>query len=331
MSFNFDDWDIFSASVTKKEDNAEPAIVINFGSEDVSREEQVTGEPAVIGSIATEEQTVVVCENNNEIKEEIVEANEEVCSVDESEYQNENVVIVEETKNDIAEEEKPVEDTAVEEPVKKRKRRTKAEMEAARTEEAVQEKEPVKEETEDTEEKKEPVKKETKKESAKKEVDFKQQDIKINLDKVDLDKFKTKFFMTPIDPNWDETVKWIESAMEKLRFEDDINIGSIKIIIPQIANTYAEIEKMKAEYDAIFETLNDITTRQYAKNSVGNNDADRKRNGHNSVEDIYGMNAYDYIIVFRSRQKYLDAQLRALKFKKDCMIGALSLLKLEAK
>ena len=168
----------------------------------------------------------------------------------------------------------PVEEKK-EEPKKKRTRRTKAEIEAAKAaeakektededkilDEAVKEDPPAKEETVDT---------------------SKPMDIlgkKMKFDEVAaivLDYFE--------DSNWHEIEESLSNKMNEIRIEPDMNPGTLKYVLADLNNLSDEVSVIHDQQDKLLRTLTEkdfgTAIAYQVVHSVGSNAEDRKRNGY---------------------------------------------------
>lgn len=276
-------------------------------------------------------------------KEEVVEnVSEETIMEDKNEEISEVVTeIVSESEEEIKTEESDQENEITIEEVtpKKRKRRTKKEMEEARAaeekakeqESEVKTEEPVKDkENQEEKQENEAVVFES---SNTKPVNYKH--AKFNPDKLDMKMVVNKFLPDVNGDGWLETKAEIEDMVNKIKFTSEITSGAMRVIIPQIADVYSYIRPKKAEYEACLESLENLISRQKSANSVGSSVDERKKNGFESCEQFKldgvrtPINLYDMEIIFRTRLNFIQGQLDILEMKKTCMINYISILKME--
>ncbi len=313
--------------------NAKPIVVTlpenKKQEKEEIKEEAKTEEIQAVAETATTESEEVKTEEpapQEEVKQETEpEANPEEEHSDEEESNSDDEDDQEE------EEDKPEENTAeVEKPKKRRRRRTKAEMEAAKQEEAKEETDkPVAEEVK--EDKKEaPAEIKPSKQAAAAE------NVKVTSGTFKFENVIAKFVPVVEDPKWDEQVKYIDEQMDKIKFDSDINAGTIRVMLPLIANLYNYIKKIKPEYETLCEQLISdsvgLIPRQKLANSTGSNSEERKKNGSMAcenfkVETLRGtLNLYEFYGIALSRLNYLKAKIDSLESSKSALIGFLTVI-----
>lgn len=313
--------------------NAKPIVVTlpenKKQEKEEIKEEAKTEEIQAVAETATTESEEVKTEEpapQEEVKQETEpEANPEEEHSDEEESNSDDEDDQEE------EEDKPEENTAeVEKPKKRRRRRTKAEMEAAKQEEAKEETDkPVAEEVK--EDKKEaPTEIKPSKQAAAAE------NVKVTSGTFKFENVIAKFVPVVEDPKWDEQVKYIDEQMDKIKFDSDINAGTIRVMLPLIANLYNYIKKIKPEYETLCEQLISdsvgLIPRQKLANSTGSNSEERKKNGSMAcenfkVETLRGtLNLYEFYGIALSRLNYLKAKIDSLESSKSALIGFLTVI-----
>ena len=314
--------------------NAKPIVVTlpenKKQEKEEIKEEAKTEEIQAVAETATTESEEVKTEEpvpQEEVKQETEpEANPEEEHSDEEESNSDDEDDQEE------EEDKPEENVAeVEKPKKRRRRRTKAEIEAAKQEEAKEETDkPVAEEVkEDKKEAPAEIKPSTKQTAA-------AENVKVTSGTFKFENVIAKFVPVVEDPKWDEQVKYIDEQMDKIKFDSDINAGTIRVMLPLIANLYNYIKKIKPEYETLCEQLISdsvgLIPRQKLANSTGSNSEERKKNGSMAcenfkVETLRGtLNLYEFYGIALSRLNYLKAKIDSLESSKSALIGFLTVI-----
>lgn len=311
--------------------NAKPIVVAlpenKKQEKEETKEEAKTEEIQVVAVSATTE--------SEEVKAEEPDSQEEVKQETETETEEEHSDEEESDSNDEEdqeeEEDKPEENTAeVEKPKKRRRRRTKAEMEAAKQEETKEETDkPVAEEVKED-------KKETPAEIKSSKQTVAAENVKVTSGTFKFENVIAKFVPVVEDPKWDEQVKYIDEQMDKIKFDSDINAGTIRVMLPLIANLYNYIKKIKPEYETLCEQLISdsvgLIPRQKLANSTGSNSEERKKNGSMAcenfkVETLRGtLNLYEFYGIALSRLNYLKAKIDSLESSKSALIGFLTVI-----
>ena len=315
--------------------NAKP-IVVTLPENKKQGKEEIKEEPKAEEIQAVAETTTTEPEEEKEVKTEEPDSQEEVKQETEPESDSEEEHPDEEesdedSEEDQEEEDKPEENAVeVEKPKKRRRRRTKAEIEAAKQEEAKEEtNKPVAEEVK--EDKKEaPAEIKTSKQTAAPE------NVKVTSGTFKFENVIAKFVPVVEDPKWDEQVKYIDEQMDKIKFDSDINAGTIRVMLPLIANLYNYIKKIKPEYETLCEQLISdsvgLIPRQKLANSTGSNSEERKKNGSMAcenfkVETLRGtINLYEFYGIALSRLNYLKAKIDSLESSKSALIGFLTVI-----
>lgn len=313
--------------------NAKPIVVTlpenKKQEKEEIKEEAKTEEIQVVAETAAVESEEVKAEepdSQEEIKQETEpEADPEEDHSNKEESDNNDEEDQEEEEN------KTEENTAeIEKPKKRRRRRTKAEMEAAKQEETKEETDkPVAEEVK--EDKKEaPAEIKSSKQTAAPE------NVKVTSGTFKFENVIAKFVPVVEDPKWDEQVKYIDEQMDKIKFDSDINAGTIRVMLPLIANLYNYIKKIKPEYETLCEQLISdsvgLIPRQKLANSTGSNSEERKKNGSMAcenfkVETLRGtLNLYEFYGIALSRLNYLKAKIDSLESSKSALIGFLTVI-----
>lgn len=313
--------------------NAKPIVVTlpenKKQEKEEIKEEAKTEEIQVVAETATTKPEEVKAEEPDSQEE--IEQETEPEADPEEDHSNEEESDNNDEEDQEEEEDKPEENTAeVEKPKKRRRRRTKAEMEAAKQEETKEETDkPVAEEVK--EDKKEaPAEIKSSKQTAAPE------NVKVTSGTFKFENVIAKFVPVVEDPKWDEQVKYIDEQMDKIKFDSDINAGTIRVMLPLIANLYNYIKKIKPEYETLCEQLISdsvgLIPRQKLANSTGSNSEERKKNGSMAcenfkVETLRGtLNLYEFYGIALSRLNYLKAKIDSLESSKSALIGFLTVI-----
>lgn len=280
--------------------------------------------PVIEEEIKTEEPILAA-----EVSEEKTEVDETVNSVEEnaatSDINNEEVVAetteeVAETVEEVAE--KTAEDTTVED--------TK--------EEVVEE---VKEESQE-----EKPKKRTRASSKKKTLETEDGEEKVEVINVsnsigrqNLQDVVAAVIQEYKDPEFEEFKERLEENLKRTSFDDRADTGVVKMILANLSCCYDNVTKEYARVNSSLSQLNNksygLITRQIALNSVGTNDAIRKRNGMHAPE-IYKtsngktINLYGVEAALEKQAFYLQMIMKQLDYKRSTLIAYLTANKYEA-
>ena len=162
------------------------------------------------------------------------------------------------------------------EPKKKRTRRTKAEIEAARAAEAKEKPEEKDDEVLD-EVVKEDVVAEEKAVDTSKPMDILGKKMKFDeVAEIVLDYFE--------DSNWHEIEESLSNKMNEIRIEPDMNPGTLKYVLADLNNLSDEVSIIHDRQDKLLRTLTEkdfgTAIAYQVIHSVGSNAEDRKRNGY---------------------------------------------------
>lgn len=315
--------------------NAKP-IVVTLPENKNQEKEEIKEEPKTEEIQAVAETATTESEEEKKVKTEEPDFQEEVKQETEPESDSEEEHPDEEesdedSEEDQEEEDKPEENSAeVEKPKKRRRRRTKAEIEAAKQEEAKEETNKLVAEEVKEDKKEAPTEIKTSKQTAAPE------NVKVTSGTFKFENVIAKFVPVVEDPKWDEQVKYIDEQMDKIKFDSDINAGTIRVMLPLIANLYNYIKKIKPEYETLCEQLISdsvgLIPRQKLANSTGSNSEERKKNGSMAcenfkVETLRGtLNLYEFYGIALSRLNYLKAKIDSLESSKSALIGFLTVI-----
>jgi hypothetical protein len=165
--------------------------------------------------------------------------------------------------------------------------------------------------------------------------------VKADYSKLNLNEFVNKFYPAIEDEKWDAFREDIDARLEKTLFDEEINDGSIRIILASLANIYAEVRPTQAYYDSLYNTFTNKVTglipRQIALNSnAGNSVAEKKVNAQKACEaaKIDGMkgtyNLPNYVLIIDERRNYLKNVIDRLSFVNNCIVGIQSVRKRES-
>lgn len=315
--------------------NAKP-IVVTLPENKKQEKEEIKEEPKTEEIQAVAKTATTESEKETEVKTEEPDSQEEVKQETELESDSEEEhpdekESDEDSEEDQEEEDKPEENaTEVEKPKKRRRRRTKAEIEAAKQEEAKEETNKLVAEEVKEDKKEAPAEIKTSKQTAAPE------NVKVTSGTFKFENVIAKFVPVVEDPKWDEQVKYIDEQMDKIKFDSDINAGTIRVMLPLIANLYNYIKKIKPEYETLCEQLISdsvgLIPRQKLANSIGSNSEERKKNGSMAcenfkVETLRGtLNLYEFYGIALSRLNYLKAKIDSLESSKSALIGFLTVI-----
>lgn len=281
--------------------------------------EQEESIPVIEEEIKTEEPILAA-----EVSEEKTEVNETVNSVEEnaatSDTNNEEVTI--ETTEEVAKTvdeivEKTVEDTK-EEVVEETKEEPQEEKPKKRTRASSKKKTL---ETEDGEEKVEVV------------------NVSNSIGRQNLQDVVAAVIQEYKDPEFEEFKERLEENLKRTSFDDRADTGVVKMILANLSCCYDNVTKEYARVNSSLSQLNNksygLITRQIALNSVGTNDAIRKRNGMHAPE-IYKtsngktINLYGVEAALEKQAFYLQMIMKQLDYKRSTLIAYLTANKYEA-
>lgn len=281
--------------------------------------EQEESVPVIEEEIKTEEPILAA-----EVSEEKTEVDETVNSVEEnaanSDTNNEEVVA--ETTEEVAETveevtEKTVEDTK-EEVVEEAKEESQEEKPKKRTRASSKKKTL---ETEDGEEKVEVI------------------NVSNSIGRQNLQDVVAAVIQEYKDPEFEEFKERLEENLKRTSFDDRADTGVVKMILANLSCCYDNVTKEYARVNSSLSQLNNksygLITRQIALNSVGTNDAIRKRNGMHAPE-IYKtsngktINLYGVEAALEKQAFYLQMIMKQLDYKRSTLIAYLTANKYEA-
>ena len=141
------------------------------------------------------------------------------------------------------------------------------------------------------------------------------------------------------DPEFEEFKERLEENLKRTSFDDRADTGVVKMILANLSCCYDNVTKEYARVNSSLSQLNNksygLITRQIALNSVGTNDAIRKRNGMHAPE-IYKtsngktINLYGVEAALEKQAFYLQMIMKQLDYKRSTLIAYLTANKYEA-
>ena len=141
------------------------------------------------------------------------------------------------------------------------------------------------------------------------------------------------------DPEFEEFKERLEENLLRTSFDDRADTGVIKMILANLSCCFDNVTKEYARVNSCLSQLNNksygLITRQIALNSIGTNDANRKRNGVHAPE-IYKtsngktINLYGLEAALEKESLYLQMVMKQLEYKRSTLIAYLTANKLES-
>ena len=135
------------------------------------------------------------------------------------------------------------------------------------------------------------------------------------------------------DPTYAEFMEHMNEALLHTVFDERADAGVIKVILSNLARCYDNATRKYAEVSAKLEAVANknygLIVRQTAANSIGSNEAERKRNGLHAPE-IYKGSANKTVNLFAVeaglRKEALELQtiIKQIEFKKSAIIAYLT-------
>lgn len=164
--------------------------------------------------------------------------------------------------------------------------------------------------------------------------------VNIDYSKIDLETIVSKIYPTIVDENWDNFKERMEEKLNKTVFDENINDGSIRIVLAAMCSIYAEVSPVKAYYDSLYNSCvhKDMgyISRQIALNSDnGKTVAEKKLNGQKSCESVrlpgtkIDVNFNNFALVVDERRNYINNIINRLNFVRDCLVGIQAVRKRE--
>lgn len=141
------------------------------------------------------------------------------------------------------------------------------------------------------------------------------------------------------DPSYTEFMEHMNEALLHTVFDERADAGVIKVVLSNLARCYDNATRKYAEVSAKLETVANksfgLIVRQTAANSVGTNDAERKRNGLHAPETYKGtgnktVNLFAIEAGLRKQALELQMIIKQIEFKKSAIIGYLTASKQDA-
>lgn len=160
--------------------------------------------------------------------------------------------------------------------------------------------------------------------------------VKFNPQKVNFKDIKTFFIPGVEDPEWKEMYDDIESQLQRIKLNSDMNAGTIRVLIPVLYDLFCFVRSAKTDYDALYTSICDkvvgIIPRQTAANSDGKNAAEQKKHGSMACETFKletkkgTINLYDWAMVISYRREYLKSVLEKIEMAKGFLLSYQTLI-----
>ena len=141
------------------------------------------------------------------------------------------------------------------------------------------------------------------------------------------------------DPTFTEFMEHMNEALLHTVFDERADAGVIKVVLSNLARCYDNATRKYAEVSSKLETISNksfgLIVRQTAANSLGANDAERKRNGLHAPEVYKGtgsktLNLFAIEAGLRKQALELQMIIKQIEFKKSAIIGYLTASKQDA-
>lgn len=141
------------------------------------------------------------------------------------------------------------------------------------------------------------------------------------------------------DPTFTEFMEHMNEALLHTVFDERADAGVIKVVLSNLARCYDNATRKYAEVSSKLETISNksfgLIVRQTAANSLGTNDAERKRNGLHAPEVYKGtgsktLNLFAIEAGLRKQALELQMIIKQIEFKKSAIIGYLTASKQDA-
>ena len=140
------------------------------------------------------------------------------------------------------------------------------------------------------------------------------------------------------DPSYDEFMEHMNQALLHTVFDERADAGVIKVILSNLARCYDNATRKYADVSSKLETIANknygLIARQIAANSVGSNDAERKKIGL-AAPEVYKtsnktVNLYAAEAGLRRQMNELQTIIKQIEFKKSAIIAYLTAEKMDA-
>ena len=140
------------------------------------------------------------------------------------------------------------------------------------------------------------------------------------------------------DPSYDEFMEHMNEAMLHTVFDERADAGVIKSILSNLSRCYDNATRKYAEVSTKLETISNksygLIMRQVAANSVGSNEAERKRAGLHAPEAYKAaggktVNLYAIEAGLRKQVTELQTIIRQIEFRKSAIIAYLTAEKMD--
>ncbi len=141
------------------------------------------------------------------------------------------------------------------------------------------------------------------------------------------------------DPSYNDFMEHMNEALLHTVFDERADAGVIKVVLSNLARCYDNATRKYADVSAKLETVANkqygLIVRQTAVNSLGNNDAERKRNGLHAPEIYKGtggktVNLFAVEAGLRKQALELQTIIKQIEFKKSAIIAYLTASKQDA-
>ena len=157
-------------------------------------------------------------------------------------------------------------------------------------------------------------------------------------EEVNIDNFIDKVIPRPApSEKWDTMVQEIEEALDRIKIDEKINEGSIRVMLPILNNIYSRVRPLKGDIEEMSSYIKERISQQKLLNSTGSNAEERNRNAMLSCLNykVKGqratINLYDSQFVNNLRKSWVLNILDQIEFKRGCLLSYLSILKMENK
>ena len=140
------------------------------------------------------------------------------------------------------------------------------------------------------------------------------------------------------DPEFDEWLAFMNEALLHTVFNEQADAGVIKVILSNLARAYDNATRQYAKVSANLEIIANksygLIMRQTIANSVGANEADRKRNGLHAPEAYKNsgktVNLFAIEAGLRKQATEIQMIIKQIEFKKSAIIAYLTAEKIDA-
>lgn len=158
--------------------------------------------------------------------------------------------------------------------------------------------------------------------------------------KIKLSAIQKSFSISIEDEKWEEKKKELSERVENIKISEDINLGSVRILLAQCVNLYSDLKREQRESRVFYNVMLDKTvgliSRQKDLNAIGSNAAERDKNSVKSCEQFKmktergEYNLYDIAMIVQDRIETINDLLDDLKQKREALSSYIYVLKLES-